>query len=119
LQRYLPFWVAVLMDRLLVLLIPVVAILLPLIKITPFLYTWRIRRRLWHWYDELKKLEISMADAPADREKHLQEIERIDAAVAGIPVPVAYSEQYYQLRSHVEFVRRRLNGQTAVASTKG
>jgi TRAP transporter TAXI family solute receptor len=119
LQRYLPFWVAVLMDRLLVLLIPVVAILLPLIRIMPFLYTWRVRRRLWHWYEELKKLEIAMADAPADREKHLQEIGRIDDAVSGIPVPVAYSEQYYQLRSHVEFVRRRLDAQAAAAPAKG
>jgi len=118
-QRYLPFWVAVLMDRLLVLLIPVVAVLLPLIKIVPYLYTWRVRRRLWHWYEELKKLEIAMADAPSDQDKHRLEIGRIDDAVSGIPVPVAYSEHYYQLRSHVEFVRRRLDAQTAVTPAKG
>jgi TRAP transporter TAXI family solute receptor len=119
LQRYLPFWVAVLMDRLMVLLIPVIAILLPLIKIMPFLYTWRVRRRLWHWYDELKKVEIAMADVPEDREKYLKQIEDIDDAVSGIPVPIEYSEHYYQLRSHVEFVRRRLNTQTAAAPTNG
>ncbi len=109
-QRYLPFWLAVWMDRLLVLLIPVVTILLPLFKIVPFLYGWRIRKRLWHWYEELKKLELAIADAPPDREKHLKEITRIDDAVSGIPVPIEYSEQYYNLRSHVEYVRRRLDG---------
>ncbi|HTE15470.1 MAG TPA: TAXI family TRAP transporter solute-binding subunit, partial [Burkholderiales bacterium] len=60
-QRYLPFWIAVWMDRLLVLLIPVVTILIPLFKIVPFLYTWRVRKRLWHWYRELKKLEGAIA----------------------------------------------------------
>ena len=119
LQRYLPFWLAVLMDRLLVLLIPVVAILLPLIKIVPFIYSWRIRKRLWHWYDELKKLEQAMADEPAGREKHLTEIARIDDAVSGIPVPVHYSEPYYNLRAHIEYVQRRLNSQAVVAPAAG
>ncbi|MEQ1774744.1 MAG: TAXI family TRAP transporter solute-binding subunit [Burkholderiales bacterium] len=118
-QRYLPFWIAVLADRLLVLLIPIITILVPLIKIVPFLYTWRVRKRLWHWYDELKKLEQVMYDTPADQDKHLAEIDRIDEAVSDIPVPVEYSEQYYNLRSHVEFVRRRLDSQTTAAPTEG
>ena len=118
LQRYLPFWIAVLMDRLLVLLIPVVTILLPLIKIVPMVYTWRIRKRLWHWYDELKKLERAMADEPANHEKHRAQITRIDDAVSAIPVPIQYSEPYYNLRAHVEYVRRRLEGQTAAAPAK-
>ncbi len=107
-QRYLPFWLAVMMDRLLVLLIPIVTILIPLIKIVPLIYGWRVRKRLWHWYDELKKLEQAMSDAPVEREKHLAEIARIDSAVSGIPIPLHYSEPYYNLRSHIEFVQRRL-----------
>lgn len=118
LQRYLPFWIAVLMDRLLVLLIPVVTILLPLIKIVPMVYTWRIRKRLWHWYDELKQLERAMADEPAHHEKHRAQIARIDDAVSAIPVPIQYSEPYYNLRAHVEYVRRRLESQTAAAPAK-
>ena len=109
-QRYLPFWLAVMMDRLLVLLIPIVTILIPLIKIVPLIYGWRVRKRLWHWYDELKKLEQAMSDAPVEREKHLAEIARIDSAVSGIPIPLHYSEPYYNLRSHIEFVQRRLVG---------
>ena len=116
-QRYLPFWMAVLMDRLLVLLIPIVTVLIPLIKIVPLLYGWRIRKHLWYWYDELKKLEHAMADEPDNREKHQQEIERIDDAVSGIPLPQQYSEQHYNLRSHIEYVQRRLKAQTAAAPT--
>ena len=118
-QRYLPFWLAVLADRLLVLLIPILTILVPLIKIVPFLYTWRVRKRLWHWYEELKKLEQALSDAPGDKEKHLADINRIDDAVSDIPVPVEYSEQYYNLRAHVELVRRRLATHTVAAPSEG
>jgi TRAP transporter TAXI family solute receptor len=107
-QRYMPFWIAVLMDRLLVLLIPIVTILIPLFKIVPMVYGWRMRKRLWHWYEALKKLELAIADDPDNRDKHQQEIERIDDAVSSIPLPLQYSEQHYNLRSHIEYVQRRL-----------
>ena len=107
-QRYMPFWIAVLMDRLLVLLIPIVTILIPLIKIVPMVYGWRMHKRLWHWYDKLKKLEQAMADEPENHEKHQQELDLIEDAVSGIPLPLQYSEQYYNLRAHIEYVWRRL-----------
>jgi uncharacterized protein len=112
-QRYLPFWLAVWMDRLIVLLIPLAALLIPVIKFVPSIYDWRIRKRIWPWYNELKKLEIAIADNPEDREKHLLEIQRIDDAVTSIPIPLNYSEPYYNLRSHVEYVQRRLESQPA------
>ena len=73
------------------------------------LFGWRIRKRLWHWSDELKKLEAAMSEAPQDHEKHLAEIDRIEDAVSGIPIPLEYSESYYNLHAHVEFVQRRLD----------
>ena len=119
-QRYLPFWIAVWMDRLIVLLIPLAAILIPLMRILPKVYDWRVRRPLWRWYGELHKLETAMADHPEDHDKHLQEIQRIDEGVSAIPLPLTYSEAHYSLRSYVEYVRRRLesyDGNNA-ASTK-
>ena len=113
-QRYLPFWLAVWMDRLIVLLIPLVTILVPLIKIVPMIYSWRIRKRLWHWYEELKKLEATMSENPDDHQKHLAEMQRIDEAVWAIPVPIEYSDQYYNLRAHTEYVQRRLESQGTV-----
>lgn len=116
LQRYLPFWIAVLIDRLLVLLIPIITIMIPLFKIVPMIYGWRVRKRLWHWYDELKKLEQAMSEEPANHDKHQAEIARIDEAVWTIPVPVEYSEQYYNLRAHVEYVQRRLDAHPVSAT---
>ena len=112
-----PLRPSTLRRRLLVLLIPLVTIMVPLFKIVPFLYTWRIRKRLWHWYDELKQLEHAIKESPAEREKHLTELAHIDDAVRGIPIPLQYSEQYYNLRAHIELVERRLMNHPAPTAT--
>ena len=57
LQRYLPFWLAVLADRLIVLLVPLFALMIPLLKIAPAVYTWRVRSKVFRCYGELKFLE--------------------------------------------------------------
>jgi hypothetical protein len=111
-QRYLPFWLAVWMDRLMVLLIPIVAVMIPMIRFLPAIYDWRVRRPLWRWYDELRKLEGAMGEHPEQHDKHLEEIQRIDEAVSAIPLPLRYSESHYNLRSYVEYVQRRLETQT-------
>jgi TRAP-type uncharacterized transport system substrate-binding protein len=110
LQRYLPFWIAVLVDRLLVLLLPLVTVLLPLFKIAPLVYGWRIRRRMLHWYAELKALERRMDNTPAGKDAHLADLQRIEQAVAHLPIPVGFSDQHYELRANIDFVRRRLAG---------
>ncbi|MEK6592303.1 MAG: TAXI family TRAP transporter solute-binding subunit [Pseudomonadota bacterium] len=110
LQRYLPFWIAVLADRLLVLLLPLLTVLLPLMKFAPMIYGWRIRRRMVHWYAELKALEQRMGKAPADSDAHLADLARIEEAVVRLPIPVGFSDQHYELRSNIDFVRRRLAG---------
>lgn len=107
-QRYLPFWIAVLMDRLLVLLVPIVTVLLPLVKIVPLVYAWRIRQRLLHWYGVLKELELSIDADPSQRDAHLAALADIDAAVIRIPIPLTFSDQYYNLRGHIDIVRRKL-----------
>ena len=118
-QRYLPFWLAVWMDRLLVLLIPLAAVLIPVIKWLPSIYDWRVRRPLWRWYRELRKLEVAMAEHPEQHGKHLQEIQRIDEAVSAIPLPLRYSEAHYNLRSYIEYVQRRLGAQAATTPSAG
>jgi hypothetical protein len=110
LQRYLPFWIAVLVDRLLVLLLPLLTVLLPLMKFAPMIYGWRIRRRMVHWYAELKALELHMKEAPADKDAHRAELARIEEAVMRLPIPAGFSDQHYELRANIDFVRRRLAG---------
>jgi len=108
LQRYLPFWLANFIERMIVMIVPIATILVPLFKIAPWLYQWRIRRRILHWYRELKLLEGKLAKSAEPGQEEIAEIERIEAAVAHIPVPLQYSDKLYELRSAVDLVRQRL-----------
>jgi uncharacterized protein len=116
LQRYLPFWLATLTDRLVVLLVPFLGLAVPLVRFLPQLYTWRIRRRFVRQYGALKKVEAGLDTGAAGGEqlRHaFAEIDRIEAAVNGIPVPLGFSNQLYDLREHIDVVRRRLAARQA------
>ena len=117
LKRFLPFWLATFIERMSVIAVPLAGILLPLFKIGPALYKWRIKRRINYWYGRLKALEGSVAADVRNEnlEGHRVEVSRIEQAVGSIPVPVAYSDQYYTLRAAIDLVRQRLTTR-AVAS---
>jgi uncharacterized protein len=110
----LPFWVTAFASEhgahTVLLLIPILSILVPLMRILPALYNWMQRRSLLYWYRQLKTLEHNIDSEPT--ENHLAEkqaeLERIDAAVSRIRVPLYFSDQLYDLRSHIDLVRRRL-----------
>ena len=110
LQRYLPFWLATSLDRLTVLLLPMIGILLPALKLAPALYTWRIRQRFHYWYRELMKVEADIDDGttPEELAALLLRIDRIARAVDRLPMPAAFASQLYDLREHVGVVRRRI-----------
>ena len=112
LQRYVPFWLATMIDRLLVSLVVLVPILIPLVRFAPQIYNWRVRRRLMYWYGKLKSLEAD-AGGPEERAARLRELDRIEAAVGKIPVPLGFSDRLYDLRLHIEGVRRRLTAGAA------
>lgn len=117
LQRHLPFWMAVFIDRMVVMLVPILAILIPLVRFTPTVYAWRIKSRIYRWYGKLKVLEIDIQSAKtADEVRAL--VERLDAieqSVSRIPTPLAFSEYLYNLRSHIELVRSRLDRRAETA----
>ena len=94
----------------LLLLIPVLAVVLPLMKAIPALYTWSIRQRLLYWYRQLTALERTLEhpDAVAHLRTRRAELERIDAAVRRIRIPIYFADQVYDLRGHVDIVRQRL-----------
>jgi TRAP transporter TAXI family solute receptor len=110
LQRYLPFWLATLSDRMAVLLVPIIGLAIPLMRFAPELYTWRVRRGIVRWYGELKKVEDGVrADASAEQVAHAAaEIDRIEASVNTITLPLGFTNQLYDLLQHIEVVRRRL-----------
>jgi TRAP transporter TAXI family solute receptor len=121
LQRYLPFWAATLVNRLIFMLLPIVALLFPLFRLVPFLYSWRIRRRIFRYYGELKLLELEARQKPESRtgNEWLEEIDRIERAAHRIPTPLAFANQVYTLRQHVQLVRRGLQQQFSQAEKPG
>jgi TRAP transporter TAXI family solute receptor len=110
LKRFLPFWLATLLERLLVLVLPVAGLLIPMARVLPVIYRWRIKRRLLYWYARLKTLESQLVADPGDGSFSFQrnEIEQIDSAVSNIPVPLGFSEEYYNLRKAIDLVRQRI-----------
>jgi TRAP-type uncharacterized transport system substrate-binding protein len=121
LQRYLPFWAAVLVDRLWVFLLPIIAVAVPLGRIVPALYRWRVRSRVFRWYGRLKQIELRLEERPGADElrEMLKRLDDTELAVNKIPTPLAYTDNLYFFREHVDLVRRRilrqLNGDPAEA----
>ncbi|HEX7682365.1 MAG TPA: TAXI family TRAP transporter solute-binding subunit [Trinickia sp.] len=111
LYRVLPFWLASLVDRLLVLVVPIVVVLIPGARLIPSLYGWRVRSRIYRWYGALIAIERSALDETASDEERaasLAKLTEIEAAVNRLKMPLAYADQFYVLREHIGFVRARL-----------
>ena len=106
LQRYLPFWLANLIDRMWVVLVSIIAILLPLSRVVPPLYQFRIRSRIFRWYAQLRGVEDSFGKRASD--ELLRELGEIETRVERIAVPLSYADELYSLRSHIQMVRSRL-----------
>lgn len=108
LQRYLPFWTASLLDRLKVMLLPLIALLLPLIKIMPGIFNWRMRSRIYPWYREILAIDRKMVAGELNVDKSLQKLNDIERKVADISVPLSFAEELYELRRHISLARERL-----------
>ena len=110
LQRYLPFWVANLVDRLVVLLIPIVAVLLPALRFLPSLYAWRIQSRIARWYGRVSQVEhtVDGAPSPDDVSALLAELDAIEAEANAAELPSWYAGDVYRLRAAIDLVRERL-----------
>ena len=107
---HLPFWLASLTDRLLVILIPLVVVIIPLMRLIPVIYRWRVRSRVYRWYGVLMAIEADILAGPTPEEKEeiLRRLDRIDQAVNQIKMPLSFADQLFALRSHVNMVRTRL-----------
>jgi TRAP transporter TAXI family solute receptor len=106
LQRYLPFWLANLVDRMWVVLLSIVGLLIPLARVVPPVVEFRIRSRVFRWYGQLREIEAAEGSEPAEGLK--KRLDEIEARVARVSVPLSYADELYALRSHIQLVRRRL-----------
>ncbi|NBS59069.1 MAG: C4-dicarboxylate ABC transporter substrate-binding protein [Betaproteobacteria bacterium] len=107
-QRYLPFWLANLIDRMWVAMISIIAILIPLARVVPPLYAFRIRSRVFRWYRQLRQIEDSISAGKVPPAQLLEELNKLDAKAERISVPLSYTDELYSLRSHIALVRERL-----------
>ncbi|MEW6165125.1 MAG: TAXI family TRAP transporter solute-binding subunit [Pseudomonadota bacterium] len=110
LQRYLPFWAATLVDRMVVMLIPLFALLIPVMKIAPGLYNWRVKSRIYRRYGELKFIEAELDADPArlTREEWHQRVDAIERDVNHLSMPLAFTDMAYTLRLHIGLVRKAI-----------
>ena len=117
LQRYLPYWAAVLVDRLWLTLLPVLALLVPLGRIVPAVWRWRARSRIYRWYAKLKEVELNLDEqSPAEKlTELLTQLNQIESAVNRINTPLAYTDNLYAFRQNVNLVRQRVRDQLADA----
>ena len=111
LRRYFPFSVANFLDRAWVLAIPLLTLAFPLVRAAPPIYRWRVRRRIYIWYRDLRALEEEGRATPpgVPRTSVISRLERLQADIGKLDVPLSYNDDLYRLRSHVEFVRQLLS----------
>ena len=107
LQRYLPFWLANLTERMWVAMGIIIAILLPLSRILPPLYNFRVRSRVFKWYAQLREIENREVSDAASRQAVVEELNELEKHVGNIKVPLSYADQLYSLRSNINLVRKK------------
>jgi len=107
LQRYLPFWLANLVDRMWLVLLSIVAVLIPLSRVVPPIYEFRVRSRIFRWYGQLRRIEDEMIGG-GDRAALERRVDELDARVERIAVPLSYADELYALRGYIQMVRGRL-----------
>ena len=117
LKQYLPYWAANFVDRMLILVIPIFAVLLPAIKFAPVLYTYRLKARIGRWYARLGAVEHEVAgQAGATRiSEHVAQLDAIEREINATRLPNWMSEQIYLLRAAIDLVRERLGTPQAKA----
>ena len=107
-QRYLPFWFANLVERMWVALSVIIVVLLPLSRILPPLYTFRVRSRIFKWYAQLRDIENRDSPDPQVRTVLIDELNALDGMVEKIKVPLSHADELYALRSNIHLVRKKL-----------
>lgn len=119
LQRYLPFWAATLIDRMVVMLIPLIAVLIPVSRVAPGLYNWRVKSRIYRRYGELKFIEAEVEADPQHqtRSEWHKRVDAIEQDINRMAMPLAFTDMVYTLRLHIGLVRATIDRATAQSAT--
>ena len=106
--RYMPFWLASLLSRVVVVFIPTLVIMIPMIKMVPAFFRWRVQTHIYQRYRELLSLErVYTAEKDPHRQEELRKnFDRIEEKVNRMKFKSRYADQIYGLRGHIDYVRR-------------
>ena len=113
LRRYLPFWMVVWINRIIVIAIPLLIIAIPIFRNVPAIYRWRMRRNIYRWYGELRAIENAVRRHQGDPAAHTVRLDRLEARLDNLWVPHAYSADLYNMIGHIHLVRGLLRGSPA------
>lgn len=110
LYRWLPYGTAVLLDRLKLLVLPLLALLIPLVRVAPPLYQWRIRSKIYRWYAVVREIDSMLQDesTAGRREALADRLSALENEVTSVSVPLAYTGELYHLRLHIGFLQEKL-----------
>ncbi len=109
LQDYLPYWVVAQINRFAILLVPVFLLLLPILRALPGLYQWRMRARVFRYYQEIREIDTRLAKASREELPELaRRLEQIDRELTELPLPLPYRGNAYTARMHLDLLRRRI-----------
>lgn len=110
LQRHLPFWIASIADRYVVLLIPFIVIMLPLLRSMGPIYTWRMRARVFRWYDHLRRVDrlIINGQIEGSIDTEIAGLHELESDLSRVEVPLSYAHELYSLHLHVRYMINRL-----------
>ena len=107
LQRILPFWLASLVDRMKLMIIPLLVLLMPLFRLAPPLVRWRTRRKIYLWYSTLREIDQQSIHGMSFTQARdaMDKLASLEQQIGHVGVPLSYMEEYYNLRLHLDLVR--------------
>ena len=110
LQRYLPLWLANFIRRMVLMLLPLVALLFPLFKLMPIIYRWRMRSKIYRWYAKFEDIDAVIFNDKKSNDftKYIAELDDLEEKLTQIRVPLAYQEELFDLRLHIDLLRKKL-----------
>jgi TRAP-type uncharacterized transport system substrate-binding protein len=110
LEEHLPFWVATLVERILVVFLPIAILIYPFFKFLPQIYDWLMQKKISRLYDEMRSIDSEInAQAPTENIAALNtKIDELEDRANSLRLPNNYTSTLYTLRSHLNLVRVRL-----------
>lgn len=120
LQRFMPFWMASMVDRMKIMVIPLIMLLMPLMRIAPPLVRWQTRRKIYLWYAQLRKIDQKAIHGMSilEASQSLTDLQVLEKQIAHVGVPLSYMEEYYNLRLHLNLVCTKVDAIISQAEPK-